>query len=194
MYGVGKKPTCAASVANQQSVHSKPSINSWAAKGRNTKRPGVKVGAESQRSISTKLISITPEVEQNLNTAIKAWDTKKIANTLTQAGWKLDKAVLEKTPHEMRASFTLGGRPHARTRGTLHFQDSQGNHIRIMQAKPNGQPAQRVDYVKVGQGEDFYDWHGNLIKKSDVHPEPWNLEETHIPLEQWKKWQTWNKK
>ncbi|WP_339040177.1 hypothetical protein [Candidatus Lariskella endosymbiont of Hedychridium roseum] len=112
-------------------------------------------------------------VKQDLSSALRSGDRDKIHDTLNNAGWKVDKKVIDKIPeHLVKTEGKLADSFKSQTnpRGGIKFETKSDN-IRIMENKPGGQPAQQQDYVKIVSGGKVIGRDGNVISQKDF-PNP----------------------
>ncbi|MFJ1901698.1 MULTISPECIES: RHS repeat-associated core domain-containing protein [unclassified Streptomyces] len=97
-------------------------------------------------------------------------------------GW-LDEAVTTKVPENFGPI-----KPTKKGHG-FRWNDGRGNGVRIDRGNPNNsQQYQQVDHVVINSGGTIIGRDGQPIQGS-IKDDAWNA---HIPLEEWKAWDSWN--
>jgi hypothetical protein len=141
------------------------------------------------------------DLEQELKDAIHEVDKDRIISIFERRGWKLDRAALDKVPEHLKLVGISGIRlaksvfNPKNPRGGIIFEDKRRGHsIRIMQGNPDYKmDYQLEDYVQLRSGGKVLGKDGREISNKDFN-KPRKHKDAHIPLNEWMKWERWNKK
>ncbi|CAL7961099.1 hypothetical protein MIDIC_240069 [Alphaproteobacteria bacterium] len=146
------------------------------------------------------VVKYTPEIKTQLTEALKTGDPNTIVDALVKnTGWQVDKQILEKIPESLRKTGgQLANSFESKTNPTPGIRFISGKNsqydVRIMKGDPTKQwPSQQQDYVKVVSNGKVIGKDGNpIIEQNGIKTA--DLEEAHIPLEEYKYWKEFDKK
>jgi outer membrane biosynthesis protein TonB len=165
------------------------------------KKPEVKF--EFEDGVNFNRMKITPAIKKELTDLLQRGSNAEIAAAFkAKTGWDLPKDVLDKVPEhirkaDIRLADSLDNNLNPRAGVRFEYKNARGmpqDNIRIMEGDPNAKwPSQRQDYVKITSNGKVLDWNGNPIPENNGI-KPSNMQESHIPLHEWKQWSEWNKK
>jgi len=100
--------------------------------------------------------------------------------------WIPPEEALDKVPD------FLGEGQHNKKRNGFRWLTKHGaNQVRIDKGNPTADhPHEQVDHVRINKDGKMMDWEGNLLPAGTTN----NIPEVHIPLSDWLKWKSWDKK